>query len=189
MKSPFVIMMSSAVPLKTKRNTLTQEVKRRLRNYHRDVPKAEVAEILSKFAQKMKNSGYSQHFREQVINAGVLAHEQDLESSRKGEKMMFRSRGERLSQKKVRRNTTKWWKVVKEGEQVPMTVIKVPFTPGSKLLKSFQEVTKKHEFPIRFIETSGYSLQNMLEMSDPFREKKCDRTDCFPCSSGGGGRC
>ena len=70
-----------------------------------------------------------------------------------------------------------------------MTMIKVPFTPGSKLLKSFREIVEKHEFPIRFIETSGYSLQNLLERSDPFREKHCGRPDCFPCCSGGSGRC
>ena len=43
--------------------------------------------------------------------------------------------------------------------------------------------------PIRFLETSGYSLQNLLERSDPFRKEKCGRPDCFPCVSGGGGRC
>ena len=29
----------------------------------------------------------------------------------------------------------------------------------------------------------------MLERSNPFRKKKCGRPDCFPCVSGGGGRC
>ena len=50
-------------------------------------------------------------------------------------------------------------------------------------------MTKRHNFPIKFIETSGYSLQNMLERSNPFREETCGRPDCFPCVSGGGGRC
>ena len=67
---PFVIMMMSAVPLRTKRNALTEEVKRRLRNCHEDVPEEEIGDILSRFSQKMKNSGYNHKFREQVINAG-----------------------------------------------------------------------------------------------------------------------
>ena len=182
--------MQSAVPLKTKRSALTQEVRRRLRNCHPDVPKSEVAEILSRFAQKMKNAGYNQRFRGQVINAGVLAHKQDLEICRTSEKLMFRSRKERIAQKKRSPGSqTKWWKKVKEGEKVPLTAVKVPYTAGSELLKSFQEVTKRHNFPIKFIETSGYSLQNMLERSNPFREETCGRPDCFPCVSGGGGRC
>ena len=109
--------------------------------------------------------------------------------SRRGEKVLFRSRKERQLQKRSRRSKTKWWKEVKGGQTVPITVVKVPFTPGSKLLKRFQQVTRKHGFPIRFVETSGYSLQNMLERSNPFRKKKCGRPDCFPCVSGGGGRC
>ena len=44
-------------------------MKRRLRNCHPDVPKSEVAEVLSKFSQKMKNSGYNQRFREQVLKS------------------------------------------------------------------------------------------------------------------------
>ena len=113
-----------------------------------------------------------------------------MENSRTAGKKLFRSRKERIAQKKSsRRSKTKWWKNVKEGQVVPMTAIKVPFTAGSQLLKKFQEVTRRHGFPIKFIETSGYSLQNMLERSDPFREKECGRPDCFPCTSGGRGRC
>ena len=103
---------------------------------------------------------------------------------------MFRLRKERIAQKKRSPGSqTKWWKEVKKGQEIPLTAVKVPYTAGSELLKSFQEVTKRHNFPIKFIETSGYSLQNMLERSNPFREETCGRPDCFPCVSGGGGRC
>ena len=78
MKSPFVMMMNSAVPLQTK--------KRRLRNWHRDFQKEEVVEILSKFLQKMKNSGYNHKLREQVINAGTIAHREDIGRCKRGEK-------------------------------------------------------------------------------------------------------
>jgi len=88
-----------------------------------------------------------------------------------------------------KRAEEKWWKKVKVGQPVPMTFIKVPYTASSKLVKKFQEVTRKHNFPIKFVEMSGYSLQNLLERSDPFRKKKCGRSECFPCTSGGGGRC
>ena len=111
-------MLKSAVPLRTKRNALTQEVKRRLRNCHQDVPKEEVAEILSKFAQKLKNSGYNHRFRQQVIDAGVKAHKQDVEKDRQGEKKLYRSRSERLSLNKSRRGRTKWWKNVREDVDI-----------------------------------------------------------------------
>ena len=85
-------MKSSAVPMKTKRSALTQEVKRRMRNCHENLPKDELADVLSKFSQKMRNSGYNQTFREQVINAGVIAHRGDVNMDKEGEKKLFRSR-------------------------------------------------------------------------------------------------
>ena len=43
-------------------------------------------EILSKFLQKMKNSGYNHKLREQVINAGTIAHREDIGRCKRGEK-------------------------------------------------------------------------------------------------------
>merc|ERR1712020_559416 len=38
---------------------------------------------------------------------------------------------------------------------------------------------------VKFVETSGHSLQNILEKSDPFKGPTCGREDkCFPCMSG-----
>jgi hypothetical protein len=191
MKSQYVLMKDSAVNMATKRNSLTQEVKRRLQNCHEDVPKCEVAEILSQFAQKLKNSGYREKFRWEVINAGVLAHNERVKLDKKGEKVLYRDRNDNKASRKRSKiqNAHNWWKQVHGEQEVPYSVIKVPFTPNSLLMKQFQEVTKKHEFPIKFMELSGYSLQNLLEKSNPFQEDTCGRPDCFSCTSGGGGRC
>ena len=110
-----------------------------------------------------------------------------MEKDRQGEKKLYRSRSERIAQKKSRRSRTKWWKEVKEGEKVTLTFIKVPLTPGSKLVKKFREITEKHDLPIKFVETSDYSLQNLLEKLDPFREKTRGRANCFPCVLAGRG--
>jgi hypothetical protein len=191
MKSQFTLMKDSAVSMQTKRNSLTQEAKRRLRNCHEDVPKEEVAEILSEFAQKLKNSGYREKFRCEIIKAGVMAHKELMKLSESGEKPMFRSRNHDKAKRKRAKQAKvgTWWKNVGEDEEPQITVIKVPYTPESKLLKLFQEVARKHQIKIKFIELSGYSLQNLLEKANPFREKTCGRTKCFPCESGGGGNC
>ena len=57
MKSDFVLMYRSAVPMETKRAALVNETVRRLRNCHEEVGEEEVAEILSKFCKKFKTSG------------------------------------------------------------------------------------------------------------------------------------
>ena len=74
MKSDFVLMYKSAVPMATKRAALVNETVRRLRNCHEEVEEEEVAEILSKFCKKLKTSGYSAKFRKQIIDAGVKAY-------------------------------------------------------------------------------------------------------------------
>jgi hypothetical protein len=43
--------------------------------------------------------------------------------------------------------------------------------------------------PVRFVEKSGYSLQNMLEQANPFKSETCGRVLCFPCQSERGGDC
>ena len=39
---------------------------------------------------------------------------------------------------------------------------------------------------IKFVEKGGYSVQNLLEESDPFRPPTCGRERCQPCAAAGG---
>ena len=73
-------MQRSAVPMATKRAALVNETVRRLRNCHESVEESEVAEILSRFGQKLKTSGYcnNEKFRRQVIDAGVKVHREQI---------------------------------------------------------------------------------------------------------------
>ena len=78
MKSDFVLMYRSAVPMATKRAALVNETVRRLRNCHENVAEEEVADILSRFCQKMRTSGYSEKFRTQIIDGGVKAYREQV---------------------------------------------------------------------------------------------------------------
>ena len=66
MKNKYVMMRNSAVGMKTKRRTLVQEVVRRMRNSDRETELEEVGEVLSKFCQKMRDSGYEEKMRSRV---------------------------------------------------------------------------------------------------------------------------
>ena len=46
-----------------------------------------------------------------------------------------------------------------------------------------EEVAKKNNMNILFVEKGGHSLVNVLGEADPFREEKCGR-ECFPCQGG-----
>ena len=103
---------------------------------------------------------------------------------------MFRSRNTDKAEwrraKNIQRN---WWRKAKAGRDPPITVIKVHWTPESKLLKKYQEVCRRNGMEVRFIEQSGHSLQNLLEKGNPFTDGGCGRWNCFPCLSGHFGKC
>ena len=69
-----VIMEKTAHPLKQKITTLSQEVVRRMRNTSRKVVLQERLEILQKFIQKMKQSGYGEKLRREVVKAGLKGY-------------------------------------------------------------------------------------------------------------------
>ena len=104
---------------------------------------------------------------------------------------MFRTRNfEKDKRKRAKKESRfNWWKKNPGKFGKPVMMMKVPYTHGSKLLKKYKRVAESHSMEIKFVELSGYSLQNMLEKANPFGDGKCGRDDCFPCRSGKGKCC
>ena len=73
-----VMLAKSAMPNNIKRNSLAQEVIRRLRNTKRDLPWSVKAEILTEFSHSLMSSGYSEKFRLDIIQAGVIGFENNV---------------------------------------------------------------------------------------------------------------
>ena len=69
------------------------------------------------------------------------------------------------------------------------SVIFVPCTPDSELMKRMDKKIKESGIEIKLIEKSGRTLGNVLRTSDPRKEKKCRREDCPVCTTGGKGNC
>ena len=68
-------------------------------------------------------------------------------------------------------------------------MIFVPATPRSQLRNLFMRKIKETGFRIKVVEQSGVTLNGMLQRSDPFKERKCNNTNCLICSTGGKGSC
>ena len=164
---------------------------RRLRNCHEEVGEEEVAEILSKYCKKMKTSGYSEKFRRQIVDAGVKAYEEQVRVEETGGRRRYRTRDcdREERQKKKKNDRYSWWRKQSRSGDVPITFMKVPYTHNSGLKKTMERITRENGLSVKFVETSGYSLQNILEKSDPFKGPTCGRDDCFPGRSGTCGNC
>ena len=47
----------------------------------------------------------------------------------------------------------------------------------------------KSGFRIKVVEKTGATIKSQLQVSNPFKPKRCGRAECFVCSSGGAGNC
>ena len=65
----------------------------------------------------------------------------------------------------------------------------MPYTESSKLKKMYQNEIKKSNCKIKVVEKSGRTLKSILKKTNPFKEDRCKRQDCFICSSDGSGQC
>jgi hypothetical protein len=69
MSSKFVIMKTSAAPLNQKRTVLTQEGIRRLKNCKAELEWEHKTKHLDDFMQNLRNSGYDEEFRLEVLKS------------------------------------------------------------------------------------------------------------------------
>ena len=81
MASKFVMMQRSAAPLSQKRTVLTQEGIRRLKNCKLELNWAEKTKHLDGLMQKIKNSGYEEKFRLEVLKSSINGFAKRVEDS------------------------------------------------------------------------------------------------------------
>ena len=181
-----VINARSTLPWKNKRTILVQETLRVLRNCSRDLPWEVTSGHITTMMARMQYSGYDQKFRYDVVTTALAAYKKMKEREENGETPMYRPkewmRPERNKLKESKKKT--WYK--KGGYK---SVIFVPCTPDSELMKRMDKKIKESGIEIKLIEKSGRTLGNVLRTSDPRKEKKCRREDCPVCTTGGKGNC
>ena len=73
--NPIVILASSALSYSKKRTILTQECLRRLRNTKVELGPEVQNKYLNLFMLKVKNSGYTEKFRTEVLDSSMKAFE------------------------------------------------------------------------------------------------------------------
>ena len=189
MANRLLMLHQSALPDKMKRTTLTQEVIRIMRNCHPDLPWEEKVSHLNTFTERMRDSGYPERYRAEVIQSGLKGYEKMLEVEKTGGRPVNRlkktNQEERRRQKLQKKDT--WYK---EGGF--STVLFVPCTPGGILCKKLKEIETRgredRQWSVKIIEMGGQTLRSQLSKSNPW-QGKCFRETCFPCKGDKGGQC
>ena len=186
MASKCVINARSALQWSCKRMILTQEVLRILLNCSKELPWEGVVSHVNHMMLRLQYSGYDQKFRTEVVRSALKAYNRLIELDTSGEQPLYRPREwkrlERAQERREKRD--KWYR--KGGFDA---VIFVPATPGSQLKDRYVKELKRAGFKIRVVEQSGVTLKQMLQRSDPFKDRQCNNITCLVCSTGGKGSC
>ena len=184
--SKAVINARSSMPMQTKRTVLTQEILRILRHCSPYLSWDRVCIHINNYMKKLQFSGYNKNFRYDVINSALKAFEIIKQNANEGVRPINRPKQWKREERRIERETKKkrWYKTGGFN-----SVMFIPATPTGELKKMYQEEIKKSGFKIKVIEKAGTSLKRILQKSDPFRNKFCDRDDCLQCTSGGKGNC
>ena len=127
-KNRRVILASSALPWQQKLNILTNEALRRLRNTSEKLGLKVQNNHLNDFMIKLKDSGYSPGFRQQVVVNAKKIYQLQVQKDRDGSKPLYRPRHLIDSDRAAAKTKSyKWWN--KKGTP-HNAVMFVPPTPG-----------------------------------------------------------
>ena len=183
-----VMLFDTALPAKQKRTVLTQECLRRLRNTKMELGTAVQNHHLNEFMVKLKNSGYSQNYRIQILDSAQKAYEKMVNDDKNEIKPMYRSRnwnkGERLEDKSMKK--VNWYRNASQETEYK-TVLFVPVTKGSILAKELrnreEEINRFSKERIKIEESGGVNIKDFLIQKDPFPKNKCEKEKCLICKS------
>ena len=183
-KNPKILMMSSALNSSTKRTILTQECLRRLRNTKFELGESVRNQHLNQFMLKMKNSGYNQKYRIQILDSALKAFNKMRAEHDAGTKPMYRNqmwnKEERLEQKKNKK--INWYKGNEKSEIKYKSILFVPPTPGGTLMKELkkreEELNGKNGERIKITEKGGIKIANILTNKNPFKKERCQEEWC-----------
>ena len=107
-KNPRVILANSALSFAKKRTILTQECLRRLRYTKIELGPEVQRKHLNQFMLKLKNSGYNEKFRTEILNSALKAFQQMVEDDTNDIKPMYRSRDWNAEERQMSKSKKKF---------------------------------------------------------------------------------
>ena len=185
-----VMLYRSAMPEQVKRTTLSQEVIRILRNCHPKLPWEEKVAHLNAFTERLRDSGYPERMRAQIVWSGLNGYNRMKEVENNGGRPVNRLKGYEKSKRRKEKykKTETWYK-----NDIYSTVLFVPCTPRSTLAKRLREVEirgrEDRGWGVKIVEMGGQTLRSHLSKSNPWPIRTCGDRRCFPCRDEKGGNC
>ena len=178
----------SALSASIKRTALTQYGLRILRNTKLEVPWSEKAAMLSEFSERLRDSGYTERYRQQLIKSVLKGWDKMVEEHKAGRRPINRARSwqEASRRQEKAKKKTSWFK---SGGYT--TVIFCPYTPGSELAKKWRMIEERgaesRGWRYKVVEQGGRQVRSIV-CRNPWAGP-CNDQLCMVCTTGGKGNC
>ena len=186
MATKMVIHAQSAIPMKTKRSVLTQEVLRIILHCSPTLPRQTVCKHINSLMTKIQFSGYDQRFRYEVLKSAKDAYQTMKDNAASNVRPIHRPKKwrkpERMKEKEKKKQN--WYK--QGGFD---SVLFVPSTTNGELKRMYNHTIRNSGIRVRVVERTGRTLKSELQKSNPFSTDNCGREDCFVCTTTGKGNC
>jgi hypothetical protein len=144
---------------------------------------------LNDFMVKLKNSGYSEKYRKEILDSALKGFEKMINDDKTGAKPLFRTRNWNRKEREDKKRNSKlnWYKNHKNPNVSYKSVLFVPPTPGGLLTKLMkireEEINRNSQERIKIIEKSGQNIENILVKKDPFKKENCSEKLCPICKN------
>ena len=183
--SKLVMAERSAHGVNTKRNVMVNELCRIMKNCSVYLPWAEAAGKMSYYVRRMEYCGYSEDFRYAVVKMAISRHKERIERWREEGTMYEERRSEKERQEDRNKKKRDWYKSKDKYDSVMF----VQPTEGSMLKRRVQQLARKNGVKLKVIERAGLTVKKILQRSNPFGKKRCEREECMVCKYGRPGEC
>ena len=187
---------------------LSQDLIRRLQNICDSVTQKEKNDIIDNYYERLRRSGHSHSVAHEIIVSGIVGYERKVDRAVKENSPLHKAAAATLQTRIYKKLTQRenWYKdknnkiknggqTVKkkesnrgESKKIPLvSVMFVPYTPNSQLLKKLKQaeskVTALTGDKVKHVERAGTKLRYLLISSDPWSNVKCNKIKCLVCSN------
>ena len=174
-----VLHARSANPWRDKRNILTQEVIRILKNCSLSLPWEKKKKHIEDLCLRMQFSGYDKKFRAEVVKSGIQAYNTMRTNDERKITPLHRPRKWRRKEREKEKRAKKenWYK--KGGNE---SVVFIPATPNGELKKRLTEKIKNSKVKLKVVEKNSTTLKKVFQKAR-LQRAPCADESCSICKT------
>ena len=190
-QSKFVIPNGSAHSKQGKLSVLVEEGLRRLRNCSKEVEEGVRVEIMTKWANKLRRSGYPPTVRHQVIKESIFKYERMCVDERDGGRPIHRARDWQRDERRLAKEKKlagSWHKGGGLKVSAPLIMDPVAGYLEKVVKAACRDFERTTDIRVMVKMRAGNSVRTDAK-SEPLRVKDCGREECLCCSTENPGGC